>query len=142
MTALARPFVLPSRLEPSQEQSPPKPSTVPSIYARPLVPSPLFPPAFPTRQPCCRPSSRNTCRKPPRVRTNFHTHSYPRDELNDLVAQAADTIQAAPSWEAFIRDVHGDQDLNPDIKYVPHTAAHLLNRYQRSGAHMGMKATP
>jgi len=50
-----------------------KPSTVPSIYAHPFVPSPSSPPALPTRQPCCRPSSRVSATKAARyLRSVFH----------------------------------------------------------------------
>jgi len=76
------------------------------------------------------------------VSTNFHAHSYPRDDLDDLVAQATDAFKAAPSWEAFNREMRGKGDLHPDVKDIPHPAAHLLHRYQRSGAPVGMKTTP
>ena len=76
------------------------------------------------------------------MRTRFHTYSYSRDDLDDLIAQAADAFTVAPSWEAFIRDMRGKGDFHPGVKDIPHPAAHLLHQYQRSGAPVEMKTKP
>jgi hypothetical protein len=66
-----------------------------------------------------------------------------RAELNRLVQNSITAYESASTWGEFVaqcRDPKGD--FHPEVKHLPHRAAHLLDTLQRSGATVGMKTEP
>lgn len=77
-----------------------------------------------------------TCKS---TRNTYHAHSYEPDRLDAHIEKAAKAFVEAPSFGDFIRKVRGRGDLHPDVGALPHPAAHLLSRYQKSGTPVVMK---
>ena len=63
----------------------------------------------------------------------FHLHQHPPDRLDSLIESASAAFVASDSWGSFIRSIRGRGDLHPDVAKLPHPAAHLLSRFQKSG---------
>jgi hypothetical protein len=60
-----------------------------------------------------------------------------------MVRNSEERYHKAASWEAFLeesRDPRGD--LSPDVKQLPHRAAHLLDRLRLTGAPVVTKNKP
>ncbi len=45
-------------------------------------------------------------------------------------------------WEAMVRALRTDSDLNPQVQFLPHPAAHLLDHLRRHGAPIVMRTAP
>jgi len=45
-------------------------------------------------------------------------------------------------WEAMVTALRTDSDLNPQVRHLPHPAAHLLDHLRRHGAPVVMRTTP
>jgi hypothetical protein len=66
-----------------------------------------------------------------------------RVELDRLVQRSIKAYKSTTTWGEFVaqcRDPTGD--FYPDVKHLPHRAAHLLDTLRRSGATVGMKTEP
>jgi hypothetical protein len=64
-------------------------------------------------------------------------------ELDRLVQKSIKAYESASTWGQFVaqcRDPKGG--FHPEVKHLPHRAAHLLDTLPRSGATMGMKKEP
>ena len=68
--------------------------------------------------------------------------TYPRDRLDEHVEKAIAAFKASTSWASFVTSVRGRGDLHPGVKDLPHPAAHLLSRFQKSGTPAMMKTAP
>jgi hypothetical protein len=64
------------------------------------------------------------------------------DELGQLVLAASQQLSALGSWEEFVVQSRGPSDLCPDVKELPHPAAHLLGHLEARGAPVVMKTGP
>lgn len=71
--------------------------------------------------------------------SEYNKHPYPRDRLDAHVDHAIQAFQHANSYGDFIRQSRGKGDLHPDVGSLPHPAAHLLQRFQRSGTPVVMQ---
>ena len=67
------------------------------------------------------------------------TTRYPRDRLDVHVEKAIAAFKVSTSWASFITSVRGRGDLHPGVKELPHPAAYLLSRFQKSGTPAMMK---
>ena len=56
--------------------------------------------------------------------------------------KAIAAFKASTSWASFVTSVRGRGDLHPGVKELPHPAAHLLSRFQKSGTPAMMKTAP
>lgn len=84
------------------------------------------------------PASPDVGHSPPPIRTDVaHNH----DRLDALIVKAVASYEAADSWSEFVRSTRGRGDLHPDVGSLPHPAAHLLKRFQRSGTPAIMKTS-
>ena len=63
----------------------------------------------------------------------YHSHQYKRNRLNGYIEDIAQQFAASTSWGNFIRDVCGQRDLHLDVARIQHPAAHLLDRFHKSG---------
>ena len=68
--------------------------------------------------------------------------SYPRDRLDVHVEKAIAAFKVSTFWASFVTSVRGREDLHHGVKKLPHPAAHLLSRFQKSGTSVMMKTTP
>ena len=57
----------------------------------------------------------------------YHQHQYEPDQLDWYIKQFSQNFVAANSWGDFIQDVQGWGDLHPDVGWILHPAAHLLD---------------
>jgi hypothetical protein len=65
------------------------------------------------------------------------------DALRALIAQATIAYQTSASWLDFVKQFRDSQgDLHPDVRDLPHQAAHMLSQLRRQGATVGMKTPP
>jgi hypothetical protein len=66
-----------------------------------------------------------------------------RDTLRALIDQATIAYQTSASWSDFVKQCWDSQgDLHPDVRDLPHRAAHMLSQLRRQGATVGMKTPP
>ena len=70
------------------------------------------------------------------------TGKYPRDRLDVHVEKEIAAFEASTSWANFVTSVRGRGDLDPGVKKLPHPAAHLLSRFQKSGTPAMIKTAP
>ena len=56
--------------------------------------------------------------------------------------EAIAAFKASTSWANFVTSVRGRGDLHPGVKELPHPAAHLLSRFQKSATPAMMKTAP
>ena len=61
-----------------------------------------------------------------------------RDRLGTLVASLTDKFHAAPSWEAFVRDIQGSSYLSSRLDNLQHPAADLLKQMRDEGVPVPM----
>ena len=67
---------------------------------------------------------------------------YPHDCLDVHVEKAIAAFKASSSLANFVTSVRGKGDLHPGVRELPHPAAHLLSRFQKSGTPAMMKTAP
>jgi len=67
---------------------------------------------------------------PKRTSPNDGPHPAMPDRLGALVASLTDKFHAAPSWEAFVRDIQGSSYLSSRLDNLQHPAADLLKQMQ------------
>jgi hypothetical protein len=63
-----------------------------------------------------------------------------KETLDRLVSKSIASFAAASTWEEFVgkcRDPRGE--FHPDVKHLPHRAAHMLNCLRTRGATVGLK---
>jgi hypothetical protein len=78
-----------------------------------------------------------------RTSTPQDTCSDVRVELHRLVTRSSAAYEASSSWEEFVAHCKNPQgDLHPDVKTLPHRAAHLIGTLWRTGATVAMKTEP
>ena len=65
--------------------------------------------------------------------------TYPRDRPDVHVKKAIAAFKASISWANFVTSVRGRGDLHPGVKELPHPAAYLLSRFEKSGTPAMMK---
>jgi hypothetical protein len=66
-----------------------------------------------------------------------------RADLARLVQRSVKAYKSTTTWGEFVaqcRDSTGD--FHPEVKHLPHRAAHLIDTLRRSGATVGMKTEP
>ena len=56
--------------------------------------------------------------------------------------KAVASFKVSTSWSHFIASVRGRGDLQPGVKDLPHPAAHMLSRFQKSRVPAIMKHAP
>jgi len=61
-----------------------------------------------------------------------------QDRLGTLVASLTDKFHAAPSWEAFVRDIQGSSYLSSRLDNLQHPAADLLKQMRDEGVPVPM----
>lgn len=129
----------------------PQPNPRTTMLCRPLDPeAPAFTkkrsldpgaPIFVYR--CLNPKAKTY--EPPRTSTATllgKTTAYPRDELDDLVDQAAASLKNSENWSAFFATQRHNCNDWSDVKALNHKAAHLLSYYKKTGVPVTMHTRP
>jgi hypothetical protein len=79
-------------------------------------------------------------------RQNIHPPDGSHDarvDLDRLVQLSIKPYESTTTWEEFAAQYRNPTgDFHPDVKHLPHHAAHLLDTLRRSGATVGMKTEP
>jgi hypothetical protein len=66
-----------------------------------------------------------------------------QDPFDEMVRNSEERYHKAASWEDFLEEIRDPRgDLSPDVKQLPHWAAHLLDRLRLTGAPVVTKNKP